>query len=67
MMGGRRKRWETPRLIVLVRSEQAEDVLSYCKASVSGSIPGANLSVSLCRAYFFACFYQCSTRASRWS
>jgi hypothetical protein len=66
-MGDQRKRWESPRLIVLVRSEQAEDVLQYCKASVSGGIPGASTNVTLCRWSFFGCRFQCNQRTSRWS
>jgi|GEM_PF-864716 len=66
-MEDHRKRWETPQLIVLVRSERAEDVLQYCKASVSGGVPGANTNVTLCRWLIFGCFIQCSQRTSRWS
>ena len=35
-----KKTWEKPKLIVLVRNDPQEAVLSYCKGNVTGMVAG---------------------------
>jgi hypothetical protein len=67
-MQDQREPWQKPKMIVLVRSEQAEDVLTYCKATVTGGIPGQNVNRSYCRRRpGTGTCNACSQRTSRWS
>ncbi|MEW6115108.1 MAG: hypothetical protein AB1664_23465, partial [Thermodesulfobacteriota bacterium] len=59
--------WQKPKLIMLHRSQQAENVLRICKTSIAGSIAGPNMDVRQCRVTIGGCWWRCQSEANKWS
>ena len=48
-MESQRELWQKPKLIVLVRGRQAEDVLTFCKTDLAGAVAGPQMFIRQCR------------------
>lgn len=59
-----KKKWQKPKLIVLVKGRQDEVVLSACKSTLAGAYGPAYGYTAMCRREIppiYACQFNCST------
>jgi len=66
-MAALREPWRKPKLIILVRSDQPENVLYHCKTDEAGSVAGPNLDIRQCRTTVSRCRNRCQSEANKWS
>jgi len=66
-MESQRELWQKPKLIVLVRGRQAEDVLTFCKTDLAGAVAGPQMFIRQCRTVASFCVTRCQSQANKYS